>query len=289
MDPVLDRQLELEILSHLVVNRRKNVPATGGNLILAVEGRPGEGKTFHCKTVLGRAGVSAVRFQLSEFESQSAGVPAVKLVEAYLEASEAIAAGTESALLIEDMDLALGPARRAARREIVQYTMNRDLVVGAVMSLCDSPLLVDVPDESKRDDHGGRVLTRRVPIIITGNDFSNSYPALLRPGRARHLRWEPARETRLAVVQSLFESLGADEVEELVGKYRNAPIAFWASVADELERDLLRERIGDSLDADSDITLTELIEDDDAGLEATFDLSSLHSAAKRVAAKRGSR
>lgn len=257
----LDAELQSEILSHVVENLGARAPtATGGNLILAIESRPGEGKSFHCKAVLGAAGVSMHRFQLSEFESEAAGVPATRIVERYLDASDAIESGAYSALILEDVDLGLGPTRSGEKSsDITQYTMNRDLLVGTLMALCDSPTLVWVPPDSKREDAGHRKLCARVPILMTGNDLRHVYGALMRHGRTRLIRWAPSAESRQAVVAELLPDLTAGEISDLISQYSDEPIAFWSSVQLEVASSVTRLALARHLLSDPHASMQVLI------------------------------
>jgi len=50
-------------------------------------------------------------------------------------------------------------------------------VVGTLMNICDSPNQVSIAQAWREGD-----LIRRVPIIVTGNDFSTLFAPLVRPG-----------------------------------------------------------------------------------------------------------
>lgn len=46
-----------------------------------------------------------------------------------------------------------------------------------------------------------------VPIILTGNDFSQVYAPLLRSGRADIFRWNPDYNTKFDIVQKILEPI----------------------------------------------------------------------------------
>lgn len=228
-----DTNLAVEIVTHVTRNlyEDKHV-ASGGDLILAVQSPPGEGKTYHCKTVLGEMDVKIVRFPVADLESPGAGLPAVRLVESYIAASDAVSGGMPTALLIEDADLGLGSVDHVG--EITQFTMNRSLFTGALMGLCDAPTLVNVPNESTLTDRGAQKLCRRVPIIMTGNNLRRSYPALFRDGRARVINWRAAKETKIAYLMAELPEIPEASAASLVEEFTDVPISFWGAILREL-------------------------------------------------------
>lgn len=257
----LDPILRAELLGHVAENLSvRRASGTGDNLILGIEGRPGTGKTFHCKVVFGTAGVEIVRFGMSEFESEAAGVPATRLLERYLAASELISKGIFAVLIIEDLDLALGPQRHAdANDEIVQYTMNRDLLTGTLMGLCDSPSKVHVPPDAAVEDAGRVRFCERVPIVITGNHLDFVYTALLRHGRCRLLRWEPSQAARLAALMHIFPELTHDQARSLLEQFADETAAFWSSVRTEVAASRRRDFIVGELKIDPHLQMGDLV------------------------------
>ncbi|PHU24167.1 Ribulose bisphosphate carboxylase/oxygenase activase, chloroplastic [Capsicum chinense] len=77
-----------------------------------------------------------------------------------------------SCLMINDIDAGLG------RYGNTQVTVNNQIVVGTLMNLCDNPTRVSVGQQWREGD-----ITHRIPIIVTGNDFSTMYAPLIRDGR----------------------------------------------------------------------------------------------------------
>ena len=51
-----------------------------------------------------------------------------------------------------------------------QVTVNNQIVVGTLMNLADNPTRVSVGQNWRESD-----TTHRIPIIVTGNDFSTIY------------------------------------------------------------------------------------------------------------------
>ena len=58
-----------------------------------------------------------------------------------------------------------------------QYTVNNKMVNATLMNIADNPTNVQLPGRYKKQDNP------RVPIIVTGNDFSTLYAQLILEGR----------------------------------------------------------------------------------------------------------
>lgn len=65
-----------------------------------------------------------------------------------------------------------------------QMTVNNQIVVGTLMNLADNPTRVSVGQDWRESD-----ITNRIPIIVTGNDFSTIYAPLIRDGRMEKFYW----------------------------------------------------------------------------------------------------
>lgn len=88
-----------------------------------------------------------------------------------------------SALVINDIDAGLG------HFDNTQITVNNQIVVGSLMNLCDNPKQVSVSQGWRDGD-----LINRVPIIVTGNDFSTLFAPLVRSAcGGRRKLWLRAR------------------------------------------------------------------------------------------------
>lgn len=65
-----------------------------------------------------------------------------------------------------------------------QMTVNNQIVVGTLMNLADNPTRVSVGQDWREAD-----TVNRVPLIVTGNDFSRLYAPLIREGRMEKFYW----------------------------------------------------------------------------------------------------
>lgn len=86
-----------------------------------------------------------------------------------------------------------------------QYTVNNQMVNATLMNIADNPTNVQLPGMYNKQDNP------RVPIIVTGNDFSTLYAPLIRDGRMEKFYWAPTREDRIGVCKGIFR---ADNVPE---------------------------------------------------------------------------
>lgn len=200
------------IALHLLRNLRPTVPA-GTPLLLGIHGPAGEGKTLQTEAVLARAEVKTVLLSGGQFESGTAGEPAELVRGAYIEAATLIENHEPAVLLLNDADAAIGDWG-----ELTQYTVNTQNVVTELMHLADYPTRV-----------GGRQVAR-VPVLMTGNDFTRLYQPLCRAGRMEAFRWELDESEREAIVISLFPGLSRAQIRALMARCGAQPLSFWAAV-----------------------------------------------------------
>lgn len=81
--------------------------------------------------------------------------------------------------------------------------------------------------------------TRRVPILITGNDFSRLYGPLCRPGRMALFNWILTTQEREAVMARLLNGLSRTDIALLSAEFGNQSLASWAAVAIQLQDNAL--------------------------------------------------
>lgn len=170
-------------------------------LILGIHGRAGDGKTSQCKTILDRIGAKTIFISGGELENELAGKPAQIIRDRYYEAGQSVLNGDTdfSALVINDIDAGIGNFGG-----LTQYTVNRQNVCAELMNLCDDPCLV----ENKR--------VKRIPIIVTGNDFTKLYEPLVRAGRMSLFEWSMTQEERVNAVLKIFPEFGLSDIIVLV-------------------------------------------------------------------------
>ncbi|KAK5845907.1 hypothetical protein PVK06_002150 [Gossypium arboreum] len=92
-------------------------------------------------------------------------------------------------------------------------TVNNQIFVGTLMNLSDNPTRVSIRQDWQESD-----ITNRVPIIVTGNDFSTIYAPLISDGRMEKFYWQPIKEDIVNIVHRMYEKDGIskDEVVSIV-------------------------------------------------------------------------
>ncbi len=214
------------IAIHIVKNLMHQEVGVRPPLLLGIHGQSGIGKTYQCEQVLEYMGVKSFLISGGQLESSDAGEPARLLRRTYIKASSSLITKEANAavVLINDIDTGLGDWG-----EMVQYTVNRQTVFGELMHLVDYPTFVE-----------GQA-TQRIPIIITGNDFSKLYKPLLRPGRMTAFKWEPTSEEKVKIVARIFPELtqSRDNCQKLVEEFDSQPIAFFSHLRDSFTDDQL--------------------------------------------------
>lgn len=225
-------------LDKLAVHITKNyldLPGVRVPLILGVHGRKGEGKSFQCELVFERMGVLVTHMSAGELESPDAGDPARLIRLRYREAAELIKVrGKMCVLMINDLDAGAGRFDQGT-----QYTVNTQLVNGTLMNIADNPTDVQLPGSYDSTP------LHRVPIIVTGNDFSTLYAPLIRDGRMEKFYWEPNREDKIGIVSGIFDAdqLSRSNIEQLVDAFPNQAIDFFSALRSRIYDELIREFI----------------------------------------------
>jgi ribulose bisphosphate carboxylase small subunit len=227
----------LDKLSVHITKNYLTLPNVKVPLILGVHGRKGEGKSFQCDLVFERMGMEAVYMSAGELESPDAGDPARLIRLRYREAGELVKVrGKMAVLLINDFDAGAGRVD-----QFTQYTVNTQLVHGTLMNIADNPTNVQLPGSYDAEP------TQRIPIILTGNDFSTLYAPLTRDGRMEKFFWEPDRDDRIGIVSGIFEvdHVARGDVEKLVDEFPNQSIDFFGALRSRLYDEQVRQLIED--------------------------------------------
>lgn len=227
-----------KFLDRLAVHITKNflnLPNVKVPLILGIHGRKGEGKTFMCELVFKRMGIGVVYMSAGELESPDAGDPARLIRLRYREAGEwSRVHGRMAALMINDVDAGIGRVDSST-----QYTVNTQLVNATLMNIADNPTNVQLPGSYDAEP------TQRIPIILTGNDFSTLYAPLIRDGRMEKFFWDPSREDRIGIVNGIFGDDGVpkSDVEKLIDTFADQPTDFFGAIRSRLFDEQVRALI----------------------------------------------
>ncbi|XP_051119918.1 ribulose bisphosphate carboxylase/oxygenase activase, chloroplastic-like [Andrographis paniculata] len=211
-------------MDKLVVHITKNfmsLPNIKVPLILGVWGGKGQGKSFQCELVFAKMGINPIMMSAGELESGNAGEPAKLIRQRYREAADRIKKGKMCCLFINDLDAGAGRMGGTT-----QYTVNNQMVNATLMNIADNPTNVQLPGMYNKEDNP------RVPIIVTGNDFSTLYAPLIRDGRMEKFYWAPTREDRIGVCKGIFRTDGVadDDIVVLVDTFPGQSIDFFGAL-----------------------------------------------------------
>ena len=224
----------------LAVHITKNyldLPNVRVPLILGIHGRKGEGKSFQCELVFKKMGIEVTHISGGELESPDAGDPARLIRLRYRETAELIKVrGKMCVLMINDLDAGAGRFD-----EGTQYTVNTQLVNATLMNIADNPTDVQLPGSYDSTP------LHRVPIIVTGNDFSTLYAPLIRDGRMEKFYWEPNRDDKFGIVGGIFSEDGfsRQDIEKLVSQFPNQAVDFYSALRSRIYDEQIRNFIHD--------------------------------------------
>ena len=210
------------VVLHIVKNTLAHLEAP---LMLAIQGPKGEGKSMMSREVCSQIGVYVVALPGASLSGVYEKEPILILRDAYLHASALRKVKNRLvALLIDDLDTSV-VATHSDRR----YTVNTQLLSGMLMYLCDDPY------------HIGEQETGRIPIVVTGNDFTTLHEPLTRHGRAQFYDWRPDPGIKTEIVRHMFTGYIDNEqlvlIDELVKHFScddTEPIAFYHTLRSSL-------------------------------------------------------
>ncbi|KAM5583532.1 hypothetical protein ABKV19_003429 [Rosa sericea] len=224
-------------MDKLVVHITKNfmsLPNIKVPLILGIWGGKGQGKSFQCELVFAKMGITPIMMSAGELESGNAGEPAKLIRQRYREASDIIRKGKMCALFINDLDAGAGRMGGTT-----QYTVNNQMVNATLMNIADNPTNVQLPGMYNKEDNA------RVPVIVTGNDFSTLYAPLIRDGRMEKFYWAPTREDRIGVCIGIFktDNIPEEAVVKIVDTFPGQSIDFFGALRARVYDDEVRKWI----------------------------------------------
>ncbi|KAJ8760324.1 hypothetical protein K2173_011877 [Erythroxylum novogranatense] len=222
-------------MDKLVVHITKNflaLPNIKVPLILGIWGGKGQGKSFQCELVFAKMGINPIMMSAGELESGNAGEPAKLIRQRYREAADIIRKGKMCALFINDLDAGAGRLGGTT-----QYTVNNQMVNATLMNIADNPTCVQLPGMYNKEENP------RVPIIVTGNDFSTLYAPLIRDGRMEKFYWAPTRDDRIGVCTGIFrtDNVPLEDIVKLVDTFPGQSIDFFGALRARVYDDEVRK------------------------------------------------
>jgi ATP-dependent 26S proteasome regulatory subunit len=234
----ISKRFQQAVSLHMLKNLLRGVEAQVP-LLLGIHGPSGEGKTYQCEHILKDMGVKRFLVSGGQLDNPVSGQPSAFIRQTYIRASQSIRSGEASlaVVLVNDVDTGLGTWGKSEK-----HTINQINVFGELMHLVDYPELVAGNE------------TNRIPIIITGNDFTKLYNPLVRAGRMSAFEWIPSPEEKAEIIQAIYPELTRDECyklvvelnEQLMGELpeqiKFLPVAFLSNLrANILDEDLWDE------------------------------------------------
>jgi hypothetical protein len=227
-------------MDKLVVHIAKNfmsLPNIKVPLILGIWGGKGQGKSFQCELVFAKMGINPIVMSAGELESGNAGEPAKLIRQRYREAADVVRKGKMCCLFINDLDAGAGRMGGTT-----QYTVNNQMVNATLMNIADNPTNVQLPGVYNKEENP------RVPIVVTGNDFSTLYAPLIRDGRMEKFYWAPTREDRIGVCRGIFRTDGVpgDAVVKLVDTFPGQSIDFFGALRARVYDDEVRRWVAET-------------------------------------------
>ncbi|XP_010532343.1 PREDICTED: ribulose bisphosphate carboxylase/oxygenase activase, chloroplastic-like [Tarenaya hassleriana] len=222
-----------KLIVHLTKNFLK-LPNIKVPLILGIWGGKGQGKSFQCELVFAKMGITPIMMSAGELESGNAGEPAKLIRQRYREAADIIKKGKMCCLFINDLDAGAGRMGGTT-----QYTVNNQMVNATLMNIADNPTNVQLPGMYNKEENA------RVPIIVTGNDFSTLYAPLIRDGRMEKFYWAPTRDDRVGVCKGIFrtDNVPDADIVKLVDQFPGQSIDFFGALRARVYDDEVRKFI----------------------------------------------
>ncbi|XP_010543271.1 PREDICTED: ribulose bisphosphate carboxylase/oxygenase activase, chloroplastic-like [Tarenaya hassleriana] len=220
-----------KVVVHITKNFLK-LPNIKVPLILGIWGGKGQGKSFQCELVFAKMGINPIMMSAGELESGNAGEPAKLIRQRYREAADIIKKGKMCCLFINDLDAGAGRLGGTT-----QYTVNNQMVNATLMNIADNPTNVQLPGMYNKEENP------RVPIIVTGNDFSTLYAPLIRDGRMEKFYWAPTREDRIGVCSGIFrtDNIPQGDIVKLVDTFPGQSIDFFGALRARVYDDEVRK------------------------------------------------
>lgn len=214
---VVPKRYANRIVSHVIANYLPDNQYFTPPLYLAIKGSPGEGKTLQALAACNQRGIMVKYLSASELSGELEAASRDVLKSVYKQAQQLQALGYYICILLDDFHLGNSNIRSDSN-----HTVNAELLVGYMMNLAEASS------------------QNRIPILLTGNDFSNTYDALLRDGRADIFEWVPTLEEKQSVARSILQPLvsawESTELDVFIKAYSDRSIAFFAQIKSDLRK-----------------------------------------------------
>lgn len=231
------------IVGHVVANYLPGNHYFTPPLYLVIKGAPGEGKTLQALAACNQRGIMVKYMSASELSGEMEAASREVIKSLYMQALHLQEQGYYICILLDDFHLGNSHIRGDS-----SHTVNAELLVGYMMNLAESS-----------NQH-------RVPILLTGNDFSNTYDALLRDGRADIFEWAPLKEEKLMIARSILQPFVSRweqrQLDDFIERYAEKSVAFFAQIKSDIRQEIVYKALAQvgRINADSMKTISGFIE-----------------------------
>lgn len=223
------------VIDHVVLNYLEDNHFFQPPLYLVIEGTSGQGKTIQTIGACNKKKIAVKYISASQLSGKKEAESREVLEQLYDEAVALYNGGIYCCILVDDFHMG-----NAITDDKVKKTINSNLLIGFMMNLADSEF------------------RQRIPMVLTGNDFSTVYPALVRDGRADVFFWEPTYDEKFETIKTIYSSLLWDtdfkDMKKFYNDYKDYSVAFFK----QLINDLRRQRISAEISKIDDISASSL-------------------------------
>ena len=207
------------ILVHVVSTYLQNNDKYLPPLFLVVEGAAGEGKTSQSIASCIQHGITVIYISASQL-SGSHEHEAIDVMESVYEKAKGMRIeGEKVAIIVDDFHLS-----NASVDTNIKRTINSSLLTGYLMNLTQNKEV------------------EKVPIILTGNDFSQVYSPLIRAGRADRFEWSPNYDEKRQIVENIFRdylTCSSVEFELFFSKCSKASIEDFSQLINDYRKSVI--------------------------------------------------
>lgn len=211
------------VLTHIISLYMNNNHYYNPPMYLAIEGTPGEGKTVQTIGTCVRHKINILYVSASQLSGSHERDSIEIMNDIYQSAIRLKRNNKIVAILIDDFHLG-----NAIDDDNIKRTINSSLLTGYLMNLADNNQI------------------DKIPIILTGNDYSKIYAPLLRAGRADRFMWMPSFFEKKCIVENIFKDFVCyrqKDYDKFFNKYSYLSIAEFSQLKNEFRKKILFESI----------------------------------------------
>lgn len=221
---IIDQSFSDVLLTHIIGNYNNSIQ---NPLLLAIQGNPGEGKTFQTLNICKKYRVKVCYYSGAELSGNYEKDSIIELSEDYTRACNYYNDGEYCVIIIDDFHLS-----PASIKNGVGTTINSQLLTGYLMNLCDKA-------KSKQIES--------IPIILLGNTFTDVYEPLKRDGRMDFFHWEASYELKKQIVERIFRDyislLEFPQLKSFLDKYKNQPVSFFTEIKNDIDKNHIKSSL----------------------------------------------